>query len=76
MLSAGVRINCFKKRGLKWHAKIFIAKTGGVPCAGIIGSPNITRNAFFVGRKFNNECDVFLWNENSPLSSIIEDFFT
>ncbi|MBS1051125.1 phospholipase D-like domain-containing protein [Gluconobacter japonicus] len=76
MLSAGVKINCFRKINLRWHAKIFIAKTDGIPCAGIIGSSNITRNAFSVGKNFNNECDVFLWSENSPLSSIIEDFFS
>ena len=78
MLAAGATISCLYKPGMRWHAKVFIASSGGVPSFGIVGSSNITRNAFSIGAQYNNECDVFLWSKNSPIAGIAErlaDFF-
>lgn len=46
-----------------WHAKVFLAKRGGLPVVGIIGSSNITSRAFGELKKFNYECDVVMWDE-------------
>ncbi len=52
-------------RGLKWHAKIFILKSGGVPIFAIIGSSNITSRAFGIkSPHFNFEADVVLWDDS------------
>ena len=72
MIKAGANISCLYKPGMHWHAKVFIASSGGTPTFGIVGSSNMTRNAFSVGQKFNNECDVFLWRKHSPLAGLAE----
>ncbi len=72
MLAAGASVQCFYKPGLRWHAKVFIAARHGKPILGIIGSSNITRNAFSTTAPFNNECDVFIWPKNSPLTPLAE----
>ncbi|QDQ88577.1 hypothetical protein FMZ60_13950 [Alcaligenaceae bacterium SJ-26] len=70
MLAAGANIKCMYKPGMHWHAKVFIASSSGSPNFGIVGSSNITRNAFSTGSNFNNECDVFLWEKTSPIARI------
>ena len=72
MLAAGANISCLYKPGMRWHAKVFIASSSGVPSFGIVGSSNITRNAFSIGTQYNNECDVFLWSKNSPIAGVAE----
>lgn len=61
-----------------WHAKIFIASENGSPALGIIGSSNMTRNAFGVAGSWNYEADVVLWDTsnnaaNEVMSNIFED---
>jgi hypothetical protein len=70
MKAAGANVQCFYKRGMRWHAKVFIGSKGGVPNIGIVGSSNMTRNAFSVGPKSNNECDVFMWDRKSPIAHL------
>ncbi len=56
----------------KWHAKIFILKENDTPILGIIGSSNITRNAFSDDTPFNYEADVVLCpDSNSKISKVI-----
>lgn len=74
LLKNKVNITCLYKPACKWHAKVFILKKSGRPIFGIIGSSNITANAFGVSgssdsknnsatlpANFNYECDVFFW---------------
>ena len=72
MLASGAAITCLYKPGMHWHAKVFIASSSGRPVFGIVGSSNITRNAFSTGGNYNNECDVFLWSRSSPIAGIAE----
>ena len=72
MLASGANIVCMYKPKMHWHAKVFIASVSGVPCLGIVGSSNMTRNAFSTGTQFNNECDVFMWTKNSPISGVAQ----
>ena len=72
MLAAGACISCLYKPGMRWHAKVFIASKAGIPSFGIVGSSNITRNAFSTGTQYNNECDVFLWSKSSPIAGVAE----
>ena len=70
MLSAGGNVNCYYKTGLKWHAKVFILFKDKRPIFGIIGSSNITRNAFGSMSNFNYECDVMIWpDDNKEISN-------
>ena len=62
--------NMMLKVGLRWHAKAFIASQNGTPNIGIVGSSNMTRNAFSTGARFNKECDVYIWDGNSPINSL------
>jgi hypothetical protein len=75
MIASGASINCLYKNGLAWHAKVFVASKADAPVFGIIGSSNITRNAFSVGGKFNNECDVILWPDSSGLGALVDNLF-
>lgn len=70
MLACGANISCMYKAKMHWHAEVFIASVSGVPCLGIVGSSNITRNAFSTGTQYNNECDVFMWAKDSPISEL------
>lgn len=72
MLGHGVNVVCYYKRRMHWHAKVFIASSKGVPVLGIVGSSNITRNAFSTGADFNSECDVFLWKRGSAVAQLAE----
>lgn len=72
MRNAGVNITCKYKSRTRWHAKIFIGSINGKPNFGIMGSSNITRNAFSTGVNFNNECDVFIWDRKSSIAELAE----
>jgi len=61
MRSYGANIHCYYKNGLHWHAKVYILSHDDEPIFGIIGSSNLTRNAFGSVQNFNYECDVVLW---------------
>lgn len=72
MRAQGANISCFYRSRMHWHAKVFIASSSGKPCFGIVGSSNITRNAFSTGKDFNNECDVFFWARRGPFAGVAE----
>lgn len=62
---AGVTVNqrrSIKKYANRWHAKIFIARQNEVHRFAIIGSSNLTRNAFGTIAS-NNEADVLIWDD-------------
>jgi len=59
-------------RGLKWHAKVFIYLINDKPVITVIGSSNMTRNAFSTTKPFNYECDVVMWDsDNNKISDLI-----
>jgi hypothetical protein len=60
----GVNVTAKVSARFHWHAKIFILKQGNTPVLGIIGSSNMTRRAFGEVGDFNNEADVFIWEDN------------
>lgn len=73
LTTAGVRTTALFVSGLHWHAKVFIYKNKSAPLFGIIGSSNMTRNAFSTSSPFNYESDVFLWEDtHSVLNPIME----
>lgn len=74
----GVSVKAWIQKGFQWHAKVFILKENGIPVFGIVGSSNITANAFGVRNtpvqptdspnppnRFNYETDVFLWDDSN-----------
>lgn len=61
LTTAGVNLAVRKVKGYKWHAKVFIASTKNGPVFSLIGSSNMTRNAFSTSKPFNYEADVALW---------------
>lgn len=61
LLSKGVNVNPRKVVGNRWHAKVFMLSTINGPILSVIGSSNMTRNAFSTSTPFNYECDVALW---------------
>lgn len=63
LAQAGVVVTALIKPTLHWHAKVLILKRGGTPVLGIVGSSNITRNAFSVSTPFNYESDVYMWDD-------------
>lgn len=59
-------IFAYKPKSLRWHAKIMIAKVGSVPAVAIIGSSNMTKNAFAkMSKNWNYESDVIMWNSKN-----------
>jgi phosphatidylserine/phosphatidylglycerophosphate/cardiolipin synthase-like enzyme len=61
-------------RGMRWHAKVFVARQGPDPVVAVIGSSNITRRAFGAFPEFNKECDVVMWDENNvSVNQAVED---
>lgn len=75
LAAAGVTLVPYLMSGFQWHAKVFLLKCFEIPVFGIIGSSNLTANAFGVSNtpplasdspappiKFNFECDVYFWN--------------
>lgn len=61
--NANIQVDARLHRGFKWHAKIYLLVSDGSPIMGIIGSSNMTRNAFGRSIPFNIESDVVLWEE-------------
>jgi hypothetical protein len=59
------------KTANKWHAKIFIARKNGVPQLAIIGSSNITKNAFDEKKGWNRECDTVIWRVDNPAADAV-----
>lgn len=57
-------ITSYYVSGFKFHAKIYIYKKENNPLLGIIGSSNMTRNAFGLSSPFNYEADVVLWDDS------------
>ena len=71
--NAGVNILAKYSTSFHWHAKIFILKQVDDPILAVVGSSNITRNAFSVSSPHNVEADVFMWRDSIlPLTTIIE----
>jgi hypothetical protein len=75
LIGAGVNLVPYLMSGFQWHAKIFLLKNLNSHVFGIIGSSNITANAFGTENtpplatdspsppaKFNFECDAYLWD--------------
>lgn len=72
LIASGVNINSKIKKGLHWHAKVYILKRQNKPILAIVGSSNITRNAFSTTSPFNYETDVVLWlDEFEDLNRIV-----
>jgi len=70
----GVVVSAKLSTTFHWHAKIFILKKDNRPIFGIVGSSNMTRNAFGVTTPFNFEADVFLWlDEFKELNDLITE---
>lgn len=88
MTAGGVTLIPYVMSKYHWHAKVFILKKKHLPVFGIIGSSNITANAFGVANipalasdspnpptNFNFECDVFFWdNKNLDISKMMKGF--
>lgn len=83
LTAAGVILVPYLMSGFQWHAKVFLLKHFQNPVFGIVGSSNLTANAFGVSNtpalatdspappaKFNFECDVYFWNAaNAAISA-------
>ncbi|WP_276967054.1 hypothetical protein [Metallibacterium scheffleri] len=71
----GIPLSVEKRRTRRyhWHAKIFIASEGDDPALGIVGSSNMTRNAFGTSGSWNYEADVVLWNSDSAAANHVMD---
>jgi hypothetical protein len=54
-----------------WHAKVSIRINKGKPIAAIIGSSNLTTNAYGLFNRFNHECDVVLWENKRRYNNIM-----
>lgn len=61
LIAAGVNVTTKRTKGFQWHAKIYILKNNERPIFRIVGSSNMTRNAFGLSAPFNYEADVVLW---------------
>ncbi len=76
LTNAGVAVTGKRISACRWHAKVYILCKGDRPIFGIIGSSNMTKNAFAHGTSFNYEADVFMWlDEFSEFSKLINDLF-
>lgn len=72
---SGTSVPVHKRRSIvkyknRWHAKIFIAREGAQHCFAVIGSSNLTRNAFDVAAS-NNEADVLIWDNSNETAERI-----
>lgn len=72
--AAGVSLSPFVTRSLRWHAKVFLYRRGADPLFALIGSSNITRNAFSLSTPFNFETDVALWDWSETALTRALDF--
>lgn len=85
--AVGVTLVPYVMAGFQWHAKVFLLKQKENHLFGIIGSSNLTANAFGVSNmpalgtdspfppaKFNFECDVYFWSDtNTAIARMMED---
>jgi hypothetical protein len=85
--AAGVTLVPYIMSGFQWHAKVFLLKQKSSPIFGIVGSSNLTANAFGVSNvpalvtdspfpptNFNFECDVYFWTDaNIAIATIMEE---
>jgi phosphatidylserine/phosphatidylglycerophosphate/cardiolipin synthase-like enzyme len=73
LLAAGALVMPRSPAGLRWHAKVILAKPAHLhtPTFALIGSSNMTRPAFGPGAPFNFECDVLIWDEHHPQSDAL-----
>ncbi len=70
---AGVNVRAMYAPSFHWHAKIFILRKIDNPILAIIGSSNITRNAFSDSTPYNYEADVIIWRSAvKPLTKLIK----
>jgi len=56
-----------KKYANRWHAKIFIARNATHHGFAVVGSSNLTRNAFDASPS-NNEADVVIWDDSNTIA--------
>jgi len=56
-----------KKYANRWHAKIFIARNATHHGFAVVGSSNLTRNAFDASPS-NNEADVVIWDDSNMIA--------
>lgn len=76
-IASGKSVSVSSRRSLRryanrWHAKIFIAREGNVHRFAVIGSSNLTRNAFDATAS-NNEADVIIWDDShEPTRQIVD----
>ncbi len=71
--NGGVNVTAYVTSSLRWHAKVFILKREGRPVFGIVGSSNMTRNAFGTTNPFNYEADTFLW-VSDECGNLVSDY--
>ena len=72
-----IPIKALKRKKFKWYAKVYLLFEDDTPIFGIIGSSNITKNAFSDDPKsFNIEADVIIWKDDINLNRIIEGNFS
>lgn len=71
--TAGVNVRGLYKSTFHWHAKIMLYKYQNHYVCGMIGSSNITRNAFALSLPFNYEADVLLYNSQMISKQTIDN---
>lgn len=72
LIARGVNIIAKRVQRLHWHAKIFILKKDDRPILGIVGSSNMTKNAFGHSKPFNYEADVIIWLDDiQPINDLM-----
>jgi phosphatidylserine/phosphatidylglycerophosphate/cardiolipin synthase-like enzyme len=72
----GIKIDAYLYTKYHWHSKVYLLYDKNNPILGIIGSSNMTRNAFSTSSPFNVESDVVLWIENKDITDIINEQLT
>lgn len=77
LVSQGIGLYAFRSKRMKWHAKVLILFSSCKPVFAIVGSSNLTRNAFSRDPRdlpdFNYEADVVLWDNKN---SIVNKYFS
>lgn len=73
------RVNQRMAKKRNWHSKVLIAKNpSDDPVFAIIGSSNLTSNAFGINTKgkFNYESDVVMWDDSDSLASLVIEYLS
>ena len=64
-----INVTSINIRRKNWHAKIAVKLRNNIPVAAIIGSSNLTKNAYGINfPNFNYECDVTMWSRKRKYS--------